>query len=189
MAKARDKPHFKGSFLKKDDKKGIVTMDQFAVAELNQPLGIGGYKYAIIFHKVDTGYWWFRPLRALQFEESNFHFLLLCESTMSTKKSALLYCDQHPTLVAMVKHFGCAVRHPPPGQPRHNPVVERKVGISLQGISCCLVAGGFPNVFWPMVGKAFVANYTFSRLNQHEGYRVIRNYVRKPRCFWNLRSG
>ena len=41
-------------------------------------------------------------------------------------------------------------------------MVERKVGLSLQGISCTLLTGGFPNVFWPMIGHAFVVNYTLS---------------------------
>ena len=69
----------------------------------------------------------------------------------------------------MCKHFGCAVRHPPPGQPRHNPVVERKVGIALQGISCCLLTAGSPNVFWPMVGHAFVVNYNLMHRHKTTG--------------------
>ena len=115
MAKARDKPHYKGSFDKKDDKEGIITMDQMTVTEVNQPLGIGGYKYGIIFQHVDTDYWWFVPLRTLSFEESDFHFRNFCKATKSTRKSTLIYCDQQATLKAMAKHFGCAVRHPPPG--------------------------------------------------------------------------
>ena len=136
MAKARDKPHYKGSFDKKDDKAGIITMEQMTVSEVNQPLGVGGYKYGIIFQRVDIDYWWFVPLRTLSFEESDVHFRNFCKATKSTRKTTLIYCDQQATLKAMAKHFGCAVRHPPPGQPRHNPVVERKVGIALQGISC-----------------------------------------------------
>ena len=114
---------------------------------------IGGYTYAIIFHKVDTDFLWFVPLRTLFFEESNCHFLLFCKPFSPTKKSTLVYCDQYPTLKPMVKHFGCALRHPPPGQPRHNLVIERKVGLSLQRASCCLATVGFPSVFCPMVGN------------------------------------
>ena len=165
MAQARDKPHCKGSFDKKDDKAGIITMDQMTVTEVNQPLGVGGYKYGIIFQRVDTDYWWFVPLRTLSFEESDFHFGNFCKATKSTRKTTLIYYDQQATLKAMAKHFGCDVRRRPLGQPRHNPVVERKVGLALQGISCCLVTGGVPKVFWPMIGRAFVANYTFSHLN------------------------
>ena len=103
--------------------------------------------------------------RTLKFEESNYHFNLFCLYIGADKKTTMVYCDQHNTLGAMCKHFGCAVRHPPPGQPRHNPVVERKNGIALQGISCCLLTAGLPNVFWPMVGHAFVANYTLTHQN------------------------
>ena len=66
----------------------------------------------------------------------------------------------------MCREAGYAMRHPPPGQPGHNPVVERKVGIALQGISCCLQVAGLPNVFWPMVGHAFVFNYNCSTLSK-----------------------
>ena len=38
-------------------------MDQLIVAEIDQPLGIGGYKYAIIFQRIDTNYWWFLCVR------------------------------------------------------------------------------------------------------------------------------
>lgn len=64
----------------------------------------------------------------------------------------------------MCVKLGCAVYHPPPGQPRHIPVVEREVGISLQGISCYLRSAGLPNVFWPFASRCFAFNYA---LNQH----------------------
>ena len=66
----------------------------------------------------------------------------------------------------MCVKFGCAVYHPPPGQPRRNPVVERKVGISLQGISCYLRSAGLPNVFWPFAGRCFAFNYSLNQFNK-----------------------
>lgn len=140
-------------------------MDQLTVEEMDQPLGIGGYKYAI-FHRVDTNYWCLAPLRTLKFEEPNYRFNRFCRSTGADKDTTLVYCDQHNTLKAMCKHLGCAVRHPPPGQPRDNPVVERAVGLALQGISCCLLTAGLPNVFWPMVGHAFVVHYNLTHQNK-----------------------
>ena len=97
-AKARNKSHYRGAFLRKEHKKDIITMDQLTVAEIDQPLGIGGYKYAIIFQRVDNNYWWFIPLRTLKFEESYFHFNLFCLSTGADKKTTTVYCDQHQTL-------------------------------------------------------------------------------------------
>ena len=144
-------------------------MDQLTVSEMNQPLGLGGFKYAIIFHRTDTNYWWFVPLRSLKYEESNYHFNLFCKSTGAIPADITVYCDQQTTLQAMCKHFGCVVRHPPPGQPRHNLVVERKVGIALQGINCCLFTAGLPDVFWPMVCHAFVANYNLMHRHKTTG--------------------
>ena len=64
---------------------------------------------------------------------------------------------------------GCALYHPPLGQPRHNPVVERKVGLSLQGISCYLRSAGLPNVFCPFAGRCFSFNYAISSFNKTTG--------------------
>lgn len=53
-AKARSSPRYRRAFQKKDKKKYAITMDQLTVAEMDLPLGAGGFKYAIIFHCIDT---------------------------------------------------------------------------------------------------------------------------------------
>ena len=135
-------------------------MDQFAVAEIRQPLGIGGYEYAIISQKVDSDYWWF-----IQVYRTISSFPSLLPGIGVEKATTMANCDQQVTLRAMCKHFGCVVRHPPLGQPRHNLVVERKAGVAFQGICCCLASCGMPNVFWPMVGHVIVDNYTLFHLD------------------------
>ena len=102
-AKAMNKSHHKDTLLRKQNKKNIVTMDQLTVAELNQPMGIGGFKYGIVFQKVDTDYWWLAPLRTLKFTESFYHFVLFCDAIGADKGNTMVYCDQHPTLRAMCK--------------------------------------------------------------------------------------
>ena len=49
-------------------------------------------------------------------------------------------------------------RHPPPGRPQANPVIERKIGVALAGIIAYLVTGCLPNCFWPFAGHCFSFN-------------------------------
>ena len=69
-AKARHKAHHRGTF-NRSNHQDVVTMDQLTVSELNRSTGLGNFKYAIIFHKVDSDVWWFVPWRTLK--EAEFH--------------------------------------------------------------------------------------------------------------------
>ena len=73
-----------------------------------------------------------------------------------------MYGDNHATLLKMCSVFGSAARHPPPGHARRNPLIERNVGLSLQGISCGETTAGLPHVFWPQIGRTYAFNYTCS---------------------------
>ena len=77
QGEGQEQSHRKETFLREQKKKKIVTMDQPTVAELNQPFGISGFKYGIVFLKVDTDYWWFVPLRTLKFTEAFYRFAIL----------------------------------------------------------------------------------------------------------------
>ena len=97
------------------------------MTDLHSSPGIGGFKSAIIFMRVDTGYWQFCPLKTLQFHESNYHFRMFCKATKSEPGKVTMYCDNHATLLKMCSDFGSAARHPPPGHARRNPLIERSV--------------------------------------------------------------
>lgn len=123
-AKARHKAHYRGTF-NRNNHKNVVAMDQLTVSELRHSTGLGNFKYAIIFHEVDTDIWWFVPLRTLKLYEAEFHSMFLLRGVKGCPKKTVVRSDQHNTLKPMCVKFGCAVYHPPPGQPRHNPVGEK----------------------------------------------------------------
>ena len=53
QAKARNKKHDKGSFQRDDpDYQRVVTMDQVTMTDLDETLGIGGFKYALVISKI-----------------------------------------------------------------------------------------------------------------------------------------
>ena len=66
LSKSRNKSHYRGAFLKSTkDHANYITMDQLSVTDLHSSPGIGGFKPAIIFMRVDTGYWQFCPFKTL----------------------------------------------------------------------------------------------------------------------------
>ena len=60
-------------------------------------------------------------------------------------------------------------RHPPPGRPQANAVVERKIGLALSGIRAYLSTGCLPCCFWAFAGHAYAHNENWS---SHGGTRV-----------------
>ena len=132
----------------------MTTMDTVTMVEDWHSNGIGNYKSAIIMRKVDSGYWRFVPLRTIAFKEANFHYQEFNRSTGGDHSTTMVYCDNAPMLLQICRGNGCSTRLPPPGHARHNPIVERTVGLAIQGISCALATGGLPNVFWSIIGRA-----------------------------------
>ena len=148
MAKARNKKHYKDAFKKtKDEKRGTITMDQLTVKDEFGTMGIGGYAYAIVFAKIGGDFWSFVPLRTLTAAEAMIAFRTFCKLTGSTVDNTIVYSDAHASLRKICATMGLAVSHPPPARAQGNSVVERRVGLSLQGIRACLVIAGFPNCF------------------------------------------
>ena len=87
---------------------------------------------------------------------------MFCRVTKSEPGKLAMYCDNRATLLKMCSDFDRAARHPPPGHARRNPLIERKAGLSLQGISCGETTAGLPHVFWPQIGRTYAFNYTCS---------------------------
>ena len=56
-AKSRNLSHFRDAFENsQNDDTGFLTMDHVSIVDKWHSNGIGGYKYAILFRQVDTGY-------------------------------------------------------------------------------------------------------------------------------------
>ena len=72
MAKSRAKKHFRKAFQKDDDHhKDEVTMDQVTMTDFNGTLGIGNYRYGVVFWHVQLEFGHFVPLRSLGVSETN----------------------------------------------------------------------------------------------------------------------
>lgn len=147
QAKSRNRPHYKHSFVRdKHEKRGTISMDQLTVADEVGTYGIGGYKYAILIAKVGYDYWQFVPLRTF------------CKLAGTTPDNTVVYCNAHSSLQKICKQAGLPYSHPPPGRPQANAVIERQVGLALQGMRASLATAGLPNCFWPFGGDAFAFN-------------------------------
>ena len=70
----------------------------------------------------------------------------------------LVYCDAHASLIKICDSFSLQRRHPPPGRPQANSVIERQIGEALQGLRAYLVSAGLPNCFWPFAGHCYSVN-------------------------------
>ena len=66
QAKVRNKPHYKGAFERSaEDHSTTVTMDQVSMTDVDGTMGVGGFRYAIVFAEVEHDYWRFKPLKGL----------------------------------------------------------------------------------------------------------------------------
>ncbi len=122
-------------------------MDQLSLSDVENSVGIGGFKYGIVYCKVEEDYWNFVPLRTLLAGEADKSFRQFCNSVGLTSDVILVHCDAHTALVRICDNFGASRKHPPPGCPVGNAVIERKVGLVLQGIRAYLSSAGLPNCF------------------------------------------
>lgn len=160
LAKTRAKPHFRKAF-KKDDPKytNTITMDQVTIRDEFGTAGLSGYRYGIVLYYIGKQFWSFVPLRTLVANETEFAFRAFCLTVGADYSCALVYCDCHASLVKVCNDVGVLVRHPPPARPQANAVIERLVGLYLQGIRAYLTTAGMPNCFWPFAGRCFCLNY------------------------------
>jgi len=155
-AKARNKRRVRGSFEPDDPRHANeITMDQVSMTDLDGTMGIGKFRYAIVFCKVQGDYWSFIPLKTLEAKEADLAFLQFATGPFADMAQVLVYCDAHASLFRICDNHGLRRRHPPPGRPQSNIVIERKIGVALAGIRAYLVTGGTPNCFWPFIGHAF----------------------------------
>jgi len=99
MAKRKAKKHFRNSFRRWEKKPNEVTMDQVTMADLDGTLGIGLYRYAIVFCQVSTMYWVFVPLRDLSEVTLNQVFQEFGAALQDVESMAhlVMYCDSHRT--------------------------------------------------------------------------------------------
>lgn len=162
LAKTRAKPHFRKAF-KKDGPKytTTVTMDQVTVRD-EFGTGVSAYRYGIVLLRIGKQYWSFVPLRTLVARGAELEFREICLTVGTDYACTLVYCDCHASLVKVCSDVGVRVRHPPPARPQANAVIERLVGLSLQGIRAYLTTAGMPNCFWPLQDVVF-ASTTIAR--------------------------
>ena len=66
--------------------------------------------------------------------------------------SVVFYFDAHQSLIKACNNMKLSWRHPPPVRPQANAVIERKIGVALEGLKAYLVTGCLPNCFWPYAG-------------------------------------
>ncbi len=86
IAKSLQKRHYKCAFARLSAKyEHVVTMDQLTLIDVNNTVGLGGYKYAIIFCKVKEDYWQFIPLKRLGATEAEVHFRQFCLACNCTR--------------------------------------------------------------------------------------------------------
>ena len=150
-AKARNAKHYKGTFERSEEHKNIVTMDQVSMVDKKGTFGIGEYRYAMVLVHPDSNMWDFVPLQSLRAGESEIACLSFCNRVKLGVKVVLVYCDAHRSLITICENRLVPVRHPPPGHPGTNKVVERKVGVALAGIRHFLATAGGEG------GKLFLA--------------------------------
>ena len=144
-------------------------MDQVGCADLPGTISIGGYRYAIVFCKVSEDYWDFLPVKSMSADWAERCFAEFCSAFTDDVSLLVCYCDNHPSLLNVANRYNMSRFHPPPGRPQANSVIERKIGIALQGVRAALASGCLPNCFWNFAGHCFAFN---DNLSSRKGDRV-----------------
>ena len=111
-------------------------------------LGSGDYRYAIVLVHPYSDYWEFVPLQSMRSTETDVAFRAFCNQVEQDIKVVLAYCDAHRSLIKVCENYAVPIRHPPPGHPASNKVVERRVGMALAGVRSFLATVGAPNCVW-----------------------------------------
>ena len=120
------------------------------MADMDGTIGIGNYKYAIVLCKLSTDYWHFVPLQTLESTETDRAFREFCAGVEKDVAQLVAYCDAHPSLIRVCDNHGISKRHSPPGTPRANSVIERKIGHAIEGIRALLFAGVVGKISTPV---------------------------------------
>ena len=102
-------------------------------------------------------------MKGLGSEEAKRYFKEFLQVIKVDQSAVLVYCDAHRSLIEICDSFNASRRRQPPGRPKANAVIERKVQYALNGLRACLTTAGLPNCFWPQVGHAFAVNDTLSK--------------------------
>ena len=94
------------------------------MADFQGTIGIGNYKYAVVWCKTDNDFWDFIPLADLTSETLKMSFREFCVSWCPEADfvNLVMYSDNHTSLVKLCSDFGIRHRHPPPGRPQANAV-------------------------------------------------------------------
>ena len=161
MARKKAKKHFRKSFDRDDSKhEDEITLDQVTMTDFAGTLGIGNFRYGVVFWHVQGEFGQFVPLRTLELRELERFFLEYARifGTGESFGKLVVYCDSHRTLVSLCDLFKLPRRHPPPGASNKCPVIERKINHILSGIRAYLASGHLPMCFWPFAGECFSFN-------------------------------
>ena len=150
-------------------------MDQVGLTDVDGTMGIGNFRYAIVLCKVKEDYWTFHPLKTLSADEADLAFRQFCGGWTTDLAKVLVYCDAHGSLVSVCDSHNVLRRHPPPGRPQANAIIERKIGVALCGLRAMLVTGCLPNCFWPFAGHAFALNDCI-RSGAYEAIHEVPNF-------------
>ncbi len=98
------------------------------------------------FCKLQHDYWRFIPLKTLGNKEADRVVREFCGAFLDDFDNdivnVLVYCDAH-----VCDNYNCTRRHPPPRRPQANSVIERKIGLALEGLRVVLVTGCLPTAF------------------------------------------
>ena len=158
-AKTRNKKHYKTSFDR--NKKGyerIISMDHVHMSDKDGTTAIGGFKYALVLCKIKEDYWDFVPCRTLDTEEAERIFTEFVGRFGMELSVVLVYCDGFGSLKKVCDRLKVSKRHPPPNLHHANSVIERKIGVALEGIRAYLNTAFMPNCFWNFAGHCFAFN-------------------------------
>ena len=160
QAKIRNRKHFKGAFERNSmEYEHTVTMDQVSLTDLDGTLGHGRWRYALVICKISTDWWTFMLMRTLESDETQKVFReFMMGLPNEDLASVVVYCDAHQSLIKVCNDMKLSRRHPPPGHPQANAVIERKIGVALEGLRAYLVTGCLPNCFWPYAGHCYSFN-------------------------------
>ena len=175
QARARQSKHHKGAFdASPKDRSMIITLDQVTIQDLDFSHGYGGFRYGIVFCSLKSDYWTFIPLRSLECSDAHAAFRQFCIIHNLRSKEVVVYCDAHQSLRQICFIEGTPVEHPPTGRSERNPIIERKIGLTLACLRSASVTGGLPMCLWPKVAHAAVVNYQLF----HKGSDGKTNYER-----------
>ena len=164
-------------------------MDDTDMKEKKYPTGIGGMVSALVMLDIHTKTRYGFPIKSYT---TNEHVRKMEQFVggRGSDKCALMYSDNHTSLIKACEEFKYPHDLAQPGRPDRNGIAEQAVSDILTGTRTALIQAGLPGCLWPAAMECYSTLDNARKRGQHQSLdEKVRKAVQRPESTlrrWNL---